>query len=65
MLCCLYGDEGLKEIQSRILFVKFHPEDFSLKDEQRSVWASEADDDEIKALIESDLHETVREIEIA
>ena len=37
--------------------------DFSLKNEQRSGWSNEVDDDQIKAIIESDRHVTVREIE--
>ena len=39
------------------------PGDFSLKDEQRSGQSNEVDDDQIKAITESDRHVTVREIE--
>ena len=37
--------------------------DFSLKDEQHSGRPNEVDDDQIKAIIESDHHITVQEIE--
>ena len=63
MLCDVYGEEALRDRQCRNWFVKFRSGDFSLKDEQRSGRPNEVDDDQIKALIESDCHVTVREIE--
>ena len=59
----VYGEEALKEKQCRNWFDKFHSGDFSLKDERRSGRPNEVDDDQIKAIIESDRHVTVREIE--
>lgn len=58
----VYGEEALKERQCRNWFDKFRSGDFSLKDEQRSGRPDELDDDQIKAIIESDRHVTVREI---
>ena len=52
----------VKDRQCRNWFDKFRSGDFSLKDEQRSGRPNEADDDQIKAIIESDCHLTVREI---
>ena len=49
----------LKDRQCRNGFDKFHSGDFSLKDEQRSGRPNEVDDDQIKAIIESDRHVTV------
>ena len=63
MLRDVYGEEALKDRQYRIWFDKFRSGDFSLKDEQRSGRPNEVDDDQIKAIIESDRHLTVREIE--
>ena len=48
--------------ETRNWFDKFRSGDFSLKDEQRSGRPNEVDDDQIKAVIESDRHVTVREI---
>ena len=62
-LCDAYGEEALKDRQSRNWFDKFRFGDFSLNDEQRSGQSSEVDDEQIKAIIESDRHVTVREIE--
>ena len=59
----MYVEEALKNRQCRNWFDKFRSEDFSLKDEQRSVQPNEVDDGQIKAIIESDRHVTVREIE--
>ena len=59
----VYGEEALKDRQCRNWFDKFRSGDFSLKDEQRSGRPNEVDDDQIKAIIESDRHVTVREIE--
>ena len=59
----MYGEEALKDRQCRNWFDKFRSEDFSLKDEQRSDRSNEVDDDQIKAIIESDRHVTVRKIE--
>ena len=58
-----YGEEALKDRQSRNWFDKFCYGDFSLKYEQRSDQLNEVDDDQIEAIIESDRHVTVREIE--
>ena len=44
-------------------FDKFRSGDFSLKDEQRSDRPNEVDDNQIKAIIESDRHVTVLEFE--
>ena len=49
--------------QCRNWFDEFHSGDMSLKDEQRASRSNEVDDDLIKAIIESDRHVTVREIE--
>ena len=59
----IYSEEALKDRQCRKWFNKFRSGDFSLKDEQRSSQPNEVDDDQIKAIIESDRHVTVREIE--
>ena len=59
----VYGEEALKDRQCRNWFDKFCSGDFSLKHEQRSGRPSEVVDDQIKAIIESDCHVTVREIE--
>ena len=61
-LCNVYREEALKDRQCRNLFDKFWSEDFSLKDEQRSCRLNEVDDDQIKAIIESDRHVTVGKI---
>ena len=58
----VYGEEALKDRQCRNRFDKFRSGDFSLKDEQRSGLPNEVDDDQIKAIIESDRHFTMREI---
>ena len=59
----VYDEEALKNRQCRNWFEKFRSGDFSLKDEQRSGRTNEVDDDQIKAIIESERHVTVREIE--
>ena len=59
----MYGEQALKDRQCRNWFDKFRPEDLSLKYEQRSGRPNEVDNDQIKAIIESDHHVTVREIE--
>ena len=59
-MCC---EEALKDRQRRNWFDKFRSGDFSLKDEQRSGRPNEVKDDQIKPIIESDHHVTVREIE--
>ena len=58
----VYGEEALKDRQCRNWFDKFRFEDFPLKVEQRSGRPNEVDDDQIKAIIESDCHVTAREI---
>ena len=57
----VYGEEALKDRQCRNWFDKFRSGDFSLKDEQCSGRPNE-DDDQIKAIIESDDHVIVVEI---
>ena len=59
----VYGEETSNDRLCRNWFDKFRSVDFSLKDEQRSGRPNEANDDQIKAIIESDWHVTVREIE--
>ena len=59
----VYDEETLKDRQCRNWFDKFGSRDFSLKDEQRSGRPNEVDEDQIKAIIESDCHINVREIE--
>ena len=59
----MYGEEALKDRQCWNWFIKFRFGDFSLKDEQRSGRPNEVDDDQIKAIIESNSHVIVREIE--
>ena len=55
-------EEALKDRQCQNCFDKFRPGDFSPKDKQRSGRPNEVDD-QIKTIIESDRHVTVREIE--
>ena len=55
-LCDVYGEEAFKERQCRNWFDKFRSGDFPLKDEQRSNRPNKVDDDQIKAIIESDHH---------
>ena len=59
----MYGEEALKDRQCRNWLDKFRSGDFSLKGEQRSSRPNKVDNDQIKAIIESDRHVTVREIE--
>ena len=59
----VYGEEALKNKQCRNWFDKFCSGDFSFKDEQCSGQPNEVDEDQIKAIIESDRHVTVRETE--
>ena len=59
----VYGEEASKDRQCRNCFDKFRFGDLLLKDEQRSGRPNEVDDDQIKAIIESNCHVTVREIE--
>ena len=61
MLRDVYGEEALKNRQCQIWFDKFRSGDFSLKDEQRSGRPNKDDDDQIKAIIESNRHVTVRD----
>ena len=63
MLCDVYGEEAVKDRQCRNWFDKFRSENFSLKDEQSSGRPNQVDDDQIKAIIDSDCHVTVLEIE--
>ena len=59
----MYGEEALKDRQCRNWFDKYRSGNFSVKDEQRSGRPNEVDDDQIKAIIESDRHVIVQEIE--
>ena len=59
----VYGEGALKDRQCRNWFDKFRSRDFSIKDEQHSDLPNEVDDDQIKSIIESEFHVTVREIE--
>ena len=59
----VYSDKVLTGRQCRNWFDKFRSGDFSLKDEQRSGRPNKVDNDQIKAIIESGRHLTVREIE--
>ena len=59
----VYGEEALKDRQWRNWFDKFRSRDFSLKDEKRSGQPNEVDDDQIKAIIQTDRHVTVQKIE--
>ena len=59
----MYGEEALKDRQCRNWFDKFRSGDFSLRDEQRLSEPNEVYNDQIKAIIESDRHVTMREIE--
>lgn len=61
-ICEVYGDNCITERTCQKWFTKFRSGDFSLKDEQRSGRPNEVEDDEIKAIIESDRHATVREL---
>ncbi|GFW76638.1 histone-lysine N-methyltransferase SETMAR [Trichonephila clavipes] len=55
------SDEALKEWQCQNWFAKFRSGDFSLKNEKRSGRPVEVDDDLIKAIIDSDRHNTTLE----
>ena len=59
----MHDEEVLKDKQCRNWFDTFRSGDFSLEDEQRSGRPNEVDDDRFKAIIESDHHVTLREIE--
>ena len=59
----VYGEKTLKDRQCRNWFDKFRSGDFSLKDEQRLGRPNEVYDDQVKVIIESDHHVTVRETE--
>ena len=52
----VHSKEALKDRQYRNWFYKFSSGQFSLKDEERSGRPNEIDDDQIKAIIESDRH---------
>ena len=56
----MYGEEALKDRQCQNWLDKFCFVDFSLKDQQRLHRLNEVDDDQIKAIIKSDRHVTVR-----
>ena len=59
----VYGEEALNDRQCQSWFDKFLSGDFSLKDVQFSGRLNEVDDDQIKAINESNRHVTVRKIE--
>ena len=59
----VYDEEVLEDRHCRNWFDEFCYGDFSLKDEQRSARPNEVHDDQIKPIIESDRHVTVRENE--
>ena len=59
----VYGEEASKDRQCQNWFNKFRFGDFSFKDEHCSGRPNEVDDDQNKAIIESDRHITVREID--
>ncbi|OAD62534.1 Histone-lysine N-methyltransferase SETMAR [Eufriesea mexicana] len=61
-LCAVYGNEALKERLCQNWFAKFHSGDISLKSAQQSGLPVEVDETRIKAIIDSDLHSTTREI---
>lgn len=61
-LFAVYGEDALKERQCRNWFAKFHSGDFSLQVEHRSGRPVKADEDKIKAVINSEHHSTTREI---
>ena len=58
----VYGEEALKDRQCRNWFDKFRSRDFPLESEQHSGLPNKVDDGQIKAIIESDRHGSVREI---
>ena len=58
----VYGVNCLTECTYQNKFKKFRSEDFSLKDDQRSGRPSEVDYGQMKAIIQSNCHITVREI---
>ena len=59
----VYSEEALNDRQCQNWLNKFQSRDFSIKDEQRSSRPNKVDDDQIKAIIESDCHVTVQNIE--
>ncbi|EFN81408.1 Histone-lysine N-methyltransferase SETMAR, partial [Harpegnathos saltator] len=60
-LCAVCDDEALEKRQCQNWFAKFPSDDFS-KDEQRSGRPGEVDDDQIKAIIDTDRYSATREI---
>ena len=58
----VYGEEAVKDRHCQNWFDKFRSGDISLKDVQRSGRPNEVDDEQIKAISESDRHLTVRKI---
>ena len=59
----MYSENVLKDRQCRNWFDKFRSGDFSFRDEQRSGRPNEVDNDQLKAIIESDRYITLREID--
>ena len=60
--CAVYGNEALKERQCQNWFTKFRFADLSLKNDQRPGRPVEVDETRIKAIVDSDRHNTTREI---
>ena len=60
--CAVYGNEALKERQCQNWFAKFRFADLSLKNDQRPGRPVEVDETRIKAIVDSDRHNTTREI---
>ena len=58
----VYGENALQERQCQRWFAKFRASDFDVNDAPRSGRPVEADDDQIKALIEANPHSTTRDI---
>lgn len=56
----VYGDKSIKERQCQRWYKKFNEGDFDLNDAPRSGRPTEIDDDELKALVESNSHYTTR-----
>lgn len=61
-LRAVYGDDAIQERQCQRWFARFRDGNFDLKDAPRSGRPMEADDDKIKAIIESNPRSTTRDI---
>ena len=60
-ICEDHGSDCLTIRMRQMWLKKIHSGDFSLKDDQTSGRPSEVDDDQMKAIIESNRHVTARE----